>query len=151
MPMEIKRISIAEAAIVIGLFDQYRQFYKQPPNPELAEQYIRQRLANNESVIFTAVVDGIPAGFTQLYPTYSSVRACKNWILNDLYVDNAYRKKGVGEALIKAAMAFAKEEGATYVQLETATDNYTAQRLYETIGFEKQEPGTDFFLYRIVL
>ena len=68
-----------------------------------------------------------------------------------LYVDNAYRKKGVGEALIKAAREFAKSEGATYVQLETATDNYTAQRLYETIGFEKQDPGTDFFLYRIVL
>jgi len=149
--MEIKRISLAEAGVVTLLFDQYRQFYKQPANPELAEQYIRQRLANNESVIFAAIVDGVPAGFTQLYPTYSSVRACKNWILNDLYVDNAYRKKGVGEALIKAAREFAKSEGATYVQLETATDNYTAQRLYETIGFEKQDPGTDFFLYRIVL
>jgi len=149
--MEIKRISLAEAGVVTWLFDQYRQFYKQPANPELAEQYIRQRLANNESVIFAAIVDGVPAGFTQLYPTYSSVRACKNWILNDLYVDNAYRKKGVGEALIKAAREFAKSEGATYVQLETATDNYTAQRLYETIGFEKQDPGTDFFLYRIVL
>lgn len=149
--MEIKRIHAAEATIVTGLFDQYRQFYKQPANPELAEQYIRQRLANNESVIFAAIVDGIPAGFTQLYPTYSSVRACKNWILNDLYVNSNNRKNGIGEALIKAAMKFAKEEGATYVQLETATDNYTAQRLYETIGFEKQEPGTDFFLYRIAI
>lgn len=149
MDMEIKRIGIAEANLVTALFDQYRQFYMQPGDKELAKQYINQSLANNESVIFAAIVDGIPAGFTQLYPTYSSVRARKNWILNDLYVDSAYRKKGMGEALIKAAMAFAKSDGATYVQLETATDNHTAQRLYEAIGFMKQEPGTDFFLYKI--
>lgn len=147
--MEIRRIKISEAGIVTGLFDRYRQFYKQPVNPELAGHYISQRLANNESVIFVAIADGTPAGFTQLYPTYSSVRACKNWILNDLYVDAPFRKKRIGEALIHAAMAFAKSDGATYVQLETATDNYTAQRLYEAIGFEKQEPGTGFFLYKI--
>ncbi len=92
-----------------------------------------------------------PVGFTQLYPKYSSVSMSKNWILNDLYVDNDYRKQGIGEDLIKTAMEFARNQSATFVQLETAVDNYTAQSLYEAIGFKKQAEDKEFFLYKIDL
>lgn len=153
--MHIKRIDLTEYQLVTTLFDKYRVFYGQPSNIPLAENFIRERLENNESVIFVALADkdGVetPAGFTQLYPLMSSVRASKNWLLNDLYVDAGHRKQGIGEALIKAAMEFAKSENAFFVKLETASDNYTAQKLYEAIGFEKQEPGTSFFEYKIVL
>jgi len=147
--MVIKRINLSEAHLVIGLFDKYRVFYKKDSDITLAEKFIRTRLSNNESVIFVALDGNVPIGFTQLYPKYSSVSAVKNWILNDLYVESNYRKQGIGEALIKTAMEFAKGDGATYVQLETAVDNYTAQSLYEGIGFQKQAPDTEYFLYRI--
>ena len=147
--MEIRRIYIEDAGLVTGLFDLYRQFYKQQSNIDLAESFIRERLQKNESIIFVATEGGIPVGFTQLYPKYSSMRAVKNWILNDLYVDKGHRKKGIGEALVKTAITFARNEGATFVQLETAVDNFTAQRLYEAIGFQKQEPDTEFVVYRI--
>ena len=147
--MNIKKIDLSEANLVIGLFDKYRVFYKKDSNINLAEQFIKTRLGNNESVIFVVLEGDQPVGFTQLYPKYSSVIAVKNWILNDLYVESNYRKQGIGEALIKTAMDFAKGDGATYVQLETAVDNYTAQSLYEGIGFQRQEPDTEYFLYRI--
>jgi len=147
--MDIKKINLSEAHLVISVFDKYRVFYKKESDIKLAERFIKTRLANNESVIFVALDGEVPTGFTQLYPKYSSVSAVKNWILNDLYVEPNYRKQGIGEALIKTAMGFAKGDGATYVQLETAVDNYTAQSLYETIGFQKQEPETEYLLYRI--
>lgn len=147
--MNIKRINLSEAAKVIGLFDKYRVFYKKDSDIGLAEKFIKTRLDNNESVILVALDGNLPVAFTQLYPKYSSVSAVKNWILNDLYVEPGYRKQGIGEALIKTAMDFAKSDGATYVQLETALDNYAAQSLYEGIGFQKQEPDAEFFLYRI--
>src|SRR3569833_2063723 len=147
--MEIKRIGITEAILVFELFDKYRQFYEQPSDKILAETFISQRLSNNESVIFVAIDDNVPVGFTQLYPKYSSVSASKNWILNDLYVEGSQRKTGVGRALIAKAMEFAKGQGAAYLQLETATDNFAAQRLYEAIGFAKQEPETGYLLYKI--
>lgn len=149
--MEIKRISTAESELVIGLFDQYRQFYKQPSDLEVAARFINERLGKNESVIFVALEGDAPVGFTQLYPKYSSMRVSKNWILNDLYVDSNHRKQGIGEALMRKAMAFAKAEGATFVQLETAIDNYTAQSLYEAVGFEKQKPDMEFLLYKIAV
>lgn len=153
--MDIKRITLAESGLVTELFNKYRVFYKKESDPALAEKFIRERLSNNESVIFVVLESEngqlVPIGFTQLYPKYSSVSATKNWILNDLYVEGNYRKRGIGEALIKRAMAFAINEGATFVQLETAVDNYTAQSLYEAIGFEKQEMEVGYLVYRIAL
>jgi len=146
---EIKRIDRNEANLVVGLFNQYRIFYGKFSDLGMAKAFIDARLENNESVIFVALADDKPVGFTQLYPKYSSARLTKNWILNDLFVDLDYRKQGIGEALIKIAMNFAKNQGATFVQLETAVDNYTAQSLYETIGFKKQGPDNEFFLYKI--
>lgn len=151
--MEIIRIDNTQVDLVADLFNKYRVFYKKESDIELAKQFIQTRLENNESVIFVAVdsEQTKPVGFTQLYPTYSSVRVVKNWILNDLYVDKEYRKQGIGEKLIAAAMNFAKENNAKFVQLSTAVDNYTAQSLYERIGFKKQEPETDFYTYTVDL
>lgn len=149
--IEIKRLAATDAHLATSLFDQYRVFYRQASNLLLAEKFIEERLQKNESIIFVAMAGKVPAGFTQLYPIYSSVKANKNWILNDLYVKEDFRKQSIGEKLIKAAMDFAKNDGATFVQLETAKDNSTAQRLYETIGFKKQLSDEDFFTYRIEL
>ena len=146
--MEIKQIYTADYLLVTCLFNEYRMFYKQKSDIELAESFIKNRLENNESVIFAAFDDDMVVGFNQLYPLISSVRAVKNWLLNDLFVDTNYRKRGIGEALLKAAATFAKTHGATFLQLETAVDNYAAQNLYEASGFVKQEISNTFFCYR---
>jgi ribosomal protein S18 acetylase RimI-like enzyme len=147
--IEIKRINLNEANLVVNLFNQYRIFYGKFSDLGMAKAFIDARLENNESVIFVALDENKPVGFTQLYPKYSSVRLIKNWILNDLFVDLNYRKQGIGEMLIKTVMDFAKGQGSTYVQLETAVDNFTAQSLYEQIGFVKQGPDEEFLLYKI--
>ena len=149
--MEIKRIQPEEWQLVVNLFDQYRVFYKKESDLALAGQFIRERLDNNESVIYVAVDGEKPVGFTQLYPKYSSARAVKNWILNDLYVDAGYRKQGIGAQLIKQATEFAKKSKAQFIQLETAVDNYTGQSLYEDLGFIKQPPEEEFYLYKLSL
>jgi len=145
----VKRITATSYHLVVDLFNNYRIFYKQPSDIASAENYIRQRLHRKESIIYTVLVDGKPIGFTQLYPTYSSVRLVKNWILNDLYVDPDYRKQGVAAKLINTVIEFAKGDGSKFVQLETANDNFNAQRLYESLGFVKQEVGGEFYLYKL--
>lgn len=151
--ISIIRINEEQANLVFTLFDQYRVFYQQASDIAAAEKYIRQRLEKKESVIFVALDEATrqPVGFTQLYPLYSSVRMQQNWLLNDLYVDQSHRKKGIGEGLISAAMDFARGHHASYVELETAVNNFVAQSLYEQIGFTKLAPETDFITYRIAL
>ena len=152
---ELKRINVNEIDLVADLFNKYRMFYKQPSDIEKGCAFLNERLLNNESIVVVAVefINGrtISKGFTQLYPKYSSARMVKNWILNDLYVDDLYRKQGIGKMLIDYAMHLAKNSGSEFLQLETAFDNYTAQALYESVGFIKQSPTKDFLLYKIAV
>ncbi|QQR97908.1 MAG: GNAT family N-acetyltransferase [Sphingobacteriales bacterium] len=151
--MTIIKIDNTQGNLVFDLFNKYRVFYKQTSDIDIARKFIQDRLDNNESVIFVAIDDSTnqAIGFTQLYPKYSSARVIKNWILNDLYVEVEYRKMGIGEKLIRHAMDFALQNGAKFVELSTAVDNFIAQRLYEQIGFKKVEPEIDFYTYRISL
>ena len=149
--MIIRRIETAEYKIVVPLFNKYRVFYEQPSDLDRADRFIKERMENNESVIFVAFDGDDPVGFTQLYPSFSSVRTIRNYILNDLYVDEFNRKGGVGRSLINTAMVFARHQHARVLTLETAHDNYKAQKLYESMGFEKQAESGDFLKYSYTL
>jgi ribosomal protein S18 acetylase RimI-like enzyme len=154
MNVEIRKIDKTEYRIVVDLFNRYRIFYNQPSDLELAENYLKERLENNEAHIFIAFLkkSSILVGFTLLYPKFSSVSAKKNWHIGDLYVDQKQRKLGIGNKLLQTAINFAKEKNAVYVSLNTALDNYTAQKLYESFGFEQREttPGFLYYKYNIL-
>jgi GNAT superfamily N-acetyltransferase len=65
----------------------------------------------NDSTIFLAEENGNMIGFTQLYPSFSSVSMKRIWILNDLFVAEVYRKQGVAKQLMDTAEAFVREAG----------------------------------------
>lgn len=143
----VSRATIEDLESVAILFDKYRIFYDQASNIEEARHFMKDRMTNNESVIFIASEKQNTSnvlGFVQLYPSFSSVSMKKIWVLNDLYVDQSARKQGVGLALMKKAEEFASRTGAIRIILETGKDNIVAQALYESIGYEKE---TDVFHY----
>ena len=124
------------------LFDGYRVFYERVSDRALARAFLQARLQRDESVIFIARdAAGEALGFTQLYPSFSSVSAHRIWVLNDLFVAAGARHAGVAHALMECARAFAAETGALRLVLETAEDNHPAQALYESLGYVR-ESGT---------
>ncbi|MCG6220607.1 GNAT family N-acetyltransferase, partial [Vibrio diabolicus] len=84
-------------------------------------------------------------GFTQLYPSFSSVAAKRIWVLNDLYVAAQARRLGVAKKLMDTAKEFAMATNARGLALETARDTSAAQRLYEALGYRKED-GYHYFL-----
>jgi GNAT superfamily N-acetyltransferase len=78
-------------------------------------------------------------GFTQLYPIFSSVRTARTWLLNDLFVVEGARRGGVARALLDAAAAFARAQGAAGLVLETTRDNGPARALYRAAGWHEDE------------
>ncbi|WKA56699.1 GNAT family N-acetyltransferase [Planococcus shixiaomingii] len=146
--MRVVQATVKDLEGVAELFDLYRVFYEQEKDMDAARNYIEQRLENEDSVIF-AVKDGDKyLGFTQLYPMFSSVSMKRMWILNDLYVAEEARKRGVGEMLMEKAKEFAIETGAKSLVLSTAVNNYSAQRLYEKLGYKRD---TAFYSYELLL
>lgn len=146
--MEIYQASMEDLEGVSALFNLYRVFYSQAPDLEAAAGYIRERLEKKDSVIFVVREEGKYLGFTQLYPTFSSISMKRAWILNDLYVDAGTRKGGIGKKLIDKAKELAAETGAVSISLSTAPDNFTAQSLYEKMGFKRDE---QFYHYELVI
>lgn len=142
--MSIRKATINELDSLTELFDSYRVFYQQESDIQGAKSFIKERLLNEDSVVFIAYDEGNEVGFVQLYPTFSSVSMKQSWVLNDLYVNASARKKGFGEKLIQKAIEFAEETGAKGLALETGQENVTAQRLYEKIGFKKE---SNYFYY----
>jgi GNAT superfamily N-acetyltransferase len=139
MAIQIRAAEIADIFRIAPLFNDYRQFYGQASNPDLASAFIAERLAGGESVILLAEDDeGDAVGFTQLYPSFSSVSACRIWILNDLFVKPSARGAGIGKALLDAAKAYARTSGARRLDLSTARTN-PAQRLYEANGYVRDD------------
>lgn len=147
---QIVRAAVEQLDLLAPLFDTYREFYRLPSDHSRARAYLGERLSREESVVFLALAgsgSGTTAlGFTQLYPSFSSLSMKRVWILYDLYVIPQARRRGVGKALMGAAQPLAADTSADSIVLETAVDDHNAQRLYEQLGYQR-----DAAFYRYAL
>ncbi|GAO42253.1 GNAT family N-acetyltransferase [Flavihumibacter petaseus] len=134
----IRLAEVEDAPAAAYLFDQYRQFYYQKSNLQGATDFLTDRLKAKESALLIAVEEGELKGFCQLYPIFSSVSMRRAWLLNDLFVAEASRGKGIASRLLDAAVSMATDQGAGWLLLQTAPDNIPAQALYEKKGWLKE-------------
>lgn len=137
--IQIVQADLRHTAAVAEVFDAYRQYYGQVADIEGARQFLTERIVNKESVIFLASEDSQPLGFTQLYPMFSSVSMRRSWTLNDLFVKENIRSKGIGKALLDTAQNFILQQGHKGLLLETTPDNTKAQSLYERLGWVREQ------------
>jgi GNAT superfamily N-acetyltransferase len=147
-PVRIVRAGAPDVERIAPLFDAYRQFYKQKPDLAAARAFIAERLQRDESVIFLALDGDNPVGFVQLYPCFSSTAMKPMWILNDLFVTPEARRHGAAKALMERSRQWAVETRADGLWLETAVDNHPGQRLYESLGWKRDN---DFYRYLMPL
>jgi ribosomal protein S18 acetylase RimI-like enzyme len=145
---EVLQASPADVGEIAPLFDLYRQFYGKAPNEEAARRFLFARLSKGESVVFYARHEQAAVAFLQLYPAYSSVNLSRQWILNDLFVMPEARKLGYGRALMQRAHQLAEETQANGLVLETAVTNVVAQRLYESLGWKRDD---EFYRYYLAM
>jgi len=135
--MKIINASADHLQELVPLFDRYRIFYKQASNLDAVKNFLKERFQQKDSVIFIALdEEGNGLGFTQLYPSFSSVSMQRVYILNDLYVSDKSRGQGIGESLMEYAKQFARKMESKGLTLETAIDN-PAQNLYKRLGWVK--------------
>jgi len=140
--MTIRRAKKKDIEDLSVLFDKYRIFYKQRSDVENARSFLKKRMKRKESVIFVAEEREELIGFTQLFPIFSSVSMKRTWLLNDLYINERSRGRGTATKLLDAAKEFGVETNSKWLLLQTAADNFTAQKVYEKNGWIKE---TDLF------
>ncbi len=142
----IKEAAVEDSKKVGEAFDLYRQFYKKAPDKIISIEYIKQRLTNKESTIFFVEENNVCIGFVQLYVTFDSLELGKKVVLYDLFVRSERRKKGIGAMLMNASKDFAENNDITGIELSTAISNETAQSVYESLGYERDNEFYSYYL-----
>ena len=111
----------------------YKAFYREP-TPDEAYEATWQRLADGTKLHgLGARLDGTLIGIAHYFfhPTFWSGEAC---YLQDLFVDEAVRGRGVARALIERVAEAARERGATRYYWHTQEDNARARVLYDKVA-----------------
>lgn len=126
-------------------FEAYRVFYRKEPSEDASRDFLSERISKNESVIYIALSEKKEIlGFTQLYPSFSSTRLKRAWILNDLFVHKHSRGQGISKALINKAKELTRSTNSCVLMLETEKDNVIGNSLYKATDFKLE---TNNFYY----
>jgi GNAT superfamily N-acetyltransferase len=95
---------------------------------------LRQAIESHDCAVLVAEADGELIGFITAYQDLHSVRfGYRAWV-EDFAVHPERRSRGVGRALLEAAKAWARERGATHLELDSAEGRKDAHRFYEREG-----------------
>jgi GNAT superfamily N-acetyltransferase len=136
MSIEIIEAHPEHLDALAGLFNQYRVWYHQAADLQGARDFLGERIINRESRIFLAMHAGEVAGFVQLYPIFTSVGMRKTWLLNDLFVNDKHRGKGIATSLLEKAKELGRETGSKWLLLQTDSTNIKAQEIYKNNGWK---------------
>ena len=132
-----------EDAMAVGrlLHDFNSEFGEPTPAPAVLAERVRLLMAGEDFVVLLGG-DG-PCGLAVLRFRPSIWSAGSECYVAELYVRPERRRRGIGLALMAAALEEARTRGAAHIELATSEDDVGARALYERLGFINRERGPD--------
>jgi GNAT superfamily N-acetyltransferase len=137
MRMAIREATEADLPALMPLLRGYCDFYEANPSDDGLDRMARAVISAPETEAFLLVAadeGGDVVGFAACGWKWSSLRAARIVVLEDLFVAGEARGKGHADALIEATAAIAKRHGAPVVTWLTAPANRRAQAVYDRAG-----------------
>jgi GNAT superfamily N-acetyltransferase len=134
MEVEIRAASEEEAEAIVPLYGWL--FAPPGSRPGLWDERraaiaLRQAIASHDATVLVADAGGRLVGICTAYQDIHSVRfGYRAWV-EDLAVDPEHRSAGIGKRLLDAAKDWARERGATHLELDSADTRPDAHRFYE--------------------
>jgi GNAT superfamily N-acetyltransferase len=122
---------------LLPLMRGYCDFYEMTPPDEGLLEMARALIACDDAdgmLLVARSEEGRPVGFAAVGWKWSSLRAARVAIMEDLFVHPDARGTGAGQALIEACGERARAHGAPCMLWVTALDNHRAQSVYERTG-----------------
>ena len=102
-----------------------RMFKKMQSQPEMYANYVY-------------IIDGKVVGFISVVFYQTFFHRVGTAQVNELIIDEQFRGKGIGQALMKAAELEARRRGMDELEVGTESDNLAAQKFYRKYGFDEE-------------
>jgi GNAT superfamily N-acetyltransferase len=127
-----------DAAAVAALLMAFRDHMGYPPpEVETVPATVATLIQDRNTVYLLAGTDG----FAQLRFRLSAWTGVEDCWLEDVFVRDAARGRGLGRALVEKALEVARERGCTRIELDVQSDNTAARALYTSVGFSDTPKG----------
>jgi ribosomal protein S18 acetylase RimI-like enzyme len=137
-----RRAETSDAEVIGRLLHDFNSEYDEfTPGAEALGKRLRWLLARGEVTVVLA--GDPPCGLALMRFRPALWTDSLDCYLEELYVVPDQRRQGIGEALLKAAMEVARDEGAAHMDLGTGDDDLAARALYEKLGFDNREGKPD--------
>jgi len=151
-PVQVRVAPRREAGEVARLLGGFRDYYGQADPPDDVIAAAVDRLIGDPATEF--LLAGEPAaGVAQVRFRLSAWTGVEDAWLEDVFVEDDARGRGLGRALVEAAVERARSRGCARIQLDANERNEGALRLYRALGFETGSPerwdgGRDLYFTR---
>ncbi len=130
------------------LITKLAEFEKlEPPNSEARERLRTDCLGSNPRYeAYICKVDNKPVGYTIHFFTYSSFLALPTLYIEDIFVLEEYRRRGIGQKMFDNCRKIAQREGCGRIEFTVLKWNKPAQEFYS----KNKAKQLEWYLYRIV-
>ena len=136
--LSIRRADAADAEVIGRLLHDFNSEFDEPtPGPSALAARVRQLLSTGEITVLLGRSEAHGLAVLRFRPAiWSQTLDC---YLEELYVVPDRRGRGLGRALMEAAIELARQKGAGDMHLGTSEDDVAARGLYESLGFSNRE------------
>ena len=142
-PVPVRQATVDDAHHVARLLHDFNVEFSDPvPGLEVLTERMRRLIADDDAIALIGGEEPVALAILRLRATYYYADGLEAY-LQELYVAPPQRGRGIGRALLKAAMSLARERGAHSIDLNTSVDDEAARALYERSGFTNREGGPD--------
>jgi GNAT superfamily N-acetyltransferase len=132
----------ADLPELLTLMRGYCDFYEVAPSDEDLLKLSRALIADpaREGMqLLARDARGTAVGFATIFWTWSTTKAARIGVMNDIFVAQGARGSGVADQLIGACLERCRRRGAAALTWRTALDNHRAQAVYDRLGARRSQ------------
>ena len=145
----LRQASSKEIPILLGFIKSY---YKLESIVFFEDQVYKALIelinSNNIGRVWLIYLSNKAIGYIVLCFSYSLVSFGQDGMIDEFYIDDEYRKKGIGTQILNIVMKNSKKLGLNCLYLEISKNNIAAQTLYEKLNFKVRD---NYFLMKLDL
>lgn len=145
--LTISKATRRDAKAIVGLIVGLANFERlKPPDAKGKVRLVRDIFEKKLANVLIAKLGKFPVGYALYFYTYSSFRARPTLYLEDIFVTDSARGKGVGEALFNGCFTEARSHGCGRMEWQVLNWNRSAMRFYKRHG---AIPISNLVLFRL--